>query len=253
MSMKKHELEQSFKFYLNVDDYLNNREDNDENIGDITIWRYMSLEKLISLLDSSELFFTRPDLFDDPYDGISESTAEFIAEMEEDTDFIQAFLDERKRFGVNCWYINEFESEAMWKLYANSSYGIAIKSNIKRIKKAIKDEVEIKPVIDADYELIPQSDDNYRVVNPLFIKRPSFSHEKELRVVIENRFYRKGIKIPVDLNILIDKIHISPAYPEWVENVIKSVVKKYTNDKFDFDVNNNIIKSKLHKLPFKIK
>jgi len=35
----------------------------------VKVWRYMDFTKLVSLLDSRTLYFTRPDKFDDPFEG----------------------------------------------------------------------------------------------------------------------------------------------------------------------------------------
>ena len=35
----------------------------------VKVWRYMDFTKLISLIDSQCLFFTRADKFDDPFEG----------------------------------------------------------------------------------------------------------------------------------------------------------------------------------------
>ena len=39
-----------------------------ENI-EIKVWRYMDFTKMISLIDTRRLFFTRADLFSDPFEG----------------------------------------------------------------------------------------------------------------------------------------------------------------------------------------
>ena len=34
-----------------------------------TLWRYMSLEKFVNMLETKSLFFTRADKFEDPFEG----------------------------------------------------------------------------------------------------------------------------------------------------------------------------------------
>ena len=36
---------------------------------DIKVWRYMDFTKLVSLIDSLRLYFTRADKFEDPFEG----------------------------------------------------------------------------------------------------------------------------------------------------------------------------------------
>jgi len=37
--------------------------------AETVLWRYLDFTKFVSMLDSSSLFFTRCDLFDDPFEG----------------------------------------------------------------------------------------------------------------------------------------------------------------------------------------
>jgi len=113
------------------------------------------------------------------------------------------------------------------------------------------------------------------LVRLFLLKRHNFRHEKELRIItIDKPYYfekfpqtnnffglweninnnKKEIDlypspsngIPVFINVkkLIEKIYLSPATPEWVENTIRKVLtKKYNVD------NKIIIKSKLAERP----
>lgn len=38
---------------------------------------------------------------------------------------------------VNCWHMNDDESQAMWKIYAGENAGIAVQSTVGRLIKAL--------------------------------------------------------------------------------------------------------------------
>lgn len=42
---------------------------------------------------------------------------------------------------ISCWHMNEYESAAMWKLYAKSSDAIAIQTTFQKLCESIGDEV----------------------------------------------------------------------------------------------------------------
>lgn len=87
---------------------------------------------------------------------------------------------------INCWHVNENESDTMWRLYSNKNKTIAIKSSILLLKKAILDtkhEFCFFPVNYIDYEKDYISQSN--AFSPFFYKRSIYSHEKEFRLLID--------------------------------------------------------------------
>jgi hypothetical protein len=111
----------------------------DENVK---IWRYLDFTKLVSLIDSRSLFFSRLDTFDDPFEGSYTKinvVARSIVPSGIPDEFKENYLkmnEGRSGFNRNwpkfnfasCWHMNEHESAAMWKLYLKSDEGIAIQS-----------------------------------------------------------------------------------------------------------------------------
>ena len=209
------------------------------------IWRYMDFAKFISLIDKQELFFTRADKFEDPFEGSfpENCTADKWAKEENLKNHVKEIsINSRKHVHINCWHQNEYESEAMWKLYSQSERGIAICSSIGRLKSCIIDsrDVFIGKVKYIDY----RKDSVYTgdFFSPFFHKRKSFSHEQEIRALVETtddipiengeqdyskEIYLFGLSIKVDLKTLIDKIYISPYAPYWFYELVYSVTKKY--------------------------
>ena len=71
-------------------------------------------------------------------------------------------------------------------------------------------------------------------------KRKSFEHERELRAVIwtlehgknswgpENKFKEvSGLYVPVDVPTLVERVHIAPTAPNWVRELIDSLIKRF--------------------------
>ncbi len=236
----------------------------------IKIWRYLDFTKFISLLDKRALFFARADKFNDPFEGsTSKANVQHRPEVYKDSIAVK-YLDQISKINkefvkftiINCWHINEYESAAMWKLYLKSNEGIAIQSTFKRLADSFNDyndePINIGKVKYIDYEKdwLPER----KYLYPFFHKRKSFEHEQELRAIIckipsdENSMdevkiidfskevFHNGEYIPINLDILLQKIYISPTAPEWFVDAVKSIVKK-----FELDV--NIVHSKLMESP----
>ena len=91
-----------------------------------TLWRYMSLEKFVNMLETKSLFFTRADKFEDPFEGFTppalvESYRKSVKRVILDESFTEVLIkiseNSRKYVMCNCWHQNEEESMAMWEKY----------------------------------------------------------------------------------------------------------------------------------------
>src|SRR5690606_30123405 len=95
----------------------------------------------------------------------------------------QAFLYRKAKF-VSCWHASNVESAAMWKIYGENENGIAVISDIARMKSAFHESVET--IYAGRVSYIDFAEDRLDLGNgftPLVHKRSSFEHEKEVRLV----------------------------------------------------------------------
>jgi hypothetical protein len=178
-----------------------------------TIWRYMDLAKLISMLDRSALYFPRVDTLasGDPFEGYYTNAnarfarLTFATASEElkkqwnvsDPKTFDMIMESIRKMGghagqmremtfVSSWHILEHESAAMWAQYLKSQDGIAVQSSYQNLVNSIADCAEF-PIhigqvsyIDYETESIPMG----QVMFPMMHKRKSFEHERELRALI---------------------------------------------------------------------
>lgn len=231
------------------------------------LWRYMDFTKFIDLLERQSLFFTRADKFEDKFEGsyskfnrqIGREVYKNLTDEQYDNFMNQKSLHSKNMIRytlINCWHINEYESDAMWKLYSKSNESVAIQTTFKNLKQAFDNQDEkiyigkIK-YIDYEKDWLPEGN----VFSPFLHKRKSFEHEQELRaiiqrlpiegekVVFERDICEFGIPIHVDINILIEKVYVSPVAPQWFFELVEKVLKTY-------GYNKEVIYSKLIEEPF---
>lgn len=229
---------------------------------DTVIWRYMPLTKLIDLLETRELYFAPLKSYSesDPYEGhmpefywqylfnnhlyrnvqeiLGDLTPNKQAEMKEG---LQKVLDSTS---VNCWHQNEVESEAMWKLYTSGAQGVAIKTTVKKLKESLdkcKDSTVIVigkvEYIDYSNPQITAEELNDRTGGIQLIKRTSFKHEAEIRAFIQplaeknkedvDSYNIAGIRVPVDVEHLIDELYIYPNADELYKRCVRAICAKY--------------------------
>ena len=218
------------------------------------IWRFMSVAKLVSLLSKQALFFARADKLDDHYEG---SLPKLVAKKAEESfekltprgqEIIRStrehygYLQSKLWTMVNCWYLNEHESAAMWKLHACD--GVSVQSTFQRFVDAIVPSagiIYLGEVRYLNYEMEAWDIKNDpRTILSIFHKRKSFEHEHEFRAAISvplpSGIYNcaegpgyldangmPGMYVPVDIARLIEKICVSPGAPPWFRDVVKTV------------------------------
>jgi hypothetical protein len=211
-----------------------------------TLWRYMDLTKLLSLLETETLFFPRADSFEDPYEGTwsrigvelmrrQNLAAEFPPEISDHA--LQLMEQMRREMFISCWNIGEHESAAMWKLYLQSPEGIAIKTDYETFTTSLTASplnIRTTKVKYVDYESTYITFGN--VFSPFTHKRLSFAHENELRAMIwsvedinktQLGSNPESVKIKISTQQLIKAIHVSPTAPKWFGSLVQDLLKRY--------------------------
>ncbi|MFZ5476904.1 MAG: DUF2971 domain-containing protein [Myxococcota bacterium] len=235
------------------------------------VWRYLDALKFLALLQTSSLFFARLDKMEDPFEGSvpwvnhEQRKAAYAKHQEERRAFFDGILEKnpsaepikqlRDRFlqagdpvgewyemqrrwtGVNCWFMGEHESAAMWRLYMPAGHGVAVRSTIGRLKESLKNEpseVYVGEVRYIDFSKDAILDNNS--LQLLALKRKSFEHEREVRAIIWDALGATsgncvlgeyGVNLPVDLEALIEGIFVAPQAPSWVRDAVAETVRRY--------------------------
>ncbi|MDN3617291.1 DUF2971 domain-containing protein [Vibrio gallaecicus] len=247
-----------------------------------SLWRYMSLDKLINLLETDSFYFTALETYNktDPFEGyISKKAFELYGKIFAPE--VQALKDEYKKFeeqcqregtnpsqltamregieglgaktketykklnksiAVNCWHANPVESEAMWKLYSDNKKGVAIKTSIPSLQRALTHFVQDITVQVGAVKYMDFSDPNIDGrecvtdghLSPL-LKRSSFQHENEVRLfTVPTVSVESGAEIKPESHFVkalasevIEAVYISPFAGEPYTSSVKAICSKY--------------------------
>jgi hypothetical protein len=157
------------------------------------------------------------------------------------------FLPIRQCVTVSCWHANEYESEAMWRLYSESGKAVAIETTVDALKAAIEARESehlvhihrVKYVDFFDRSLRPADCVVGGHLVPL-LKRKSYEHENEVRAFIGRRtpgnprdmlnldYWRPtAIKLPVDVRLLIKRVHVSPYQSDPFESSVTKICEAF--------------------------
>ena len=203
------------------------------------LWRYLDFTKFVSLLDTKALFFARIDKLDDRFEGTLFRAIEDRCSPE----FTREVQKLRQWVGVNCWHANDYESDAMWKMYGAET-GVAIRTTCQGLISSLADNssvVHIGKVQYVDYDTVNvPSEAVEKYILPLFLcKRKHFEHEREVRALthdiprekvqidLSKPVWDDGKPYTVDLNHLIDVVVVSPLAQPWFIELVTSVAGKY--------------------------
>jgi hypothetical protein len=216
---------------------------------DAKIWRYMDFSKYVSFLDTQALYFARVDRLEDQFEG-TYSRANLRMRPEEYKDLYETnregfdrmfqqvgdvFRWLKKWTFVNCWHQNDFESAAMWRLYARTNDAIAIQTTYSRLRRQLPADVYIGMVeyMDYDSEWLPEG----HTLFPFVHKRKSFEHERELRaisqplpnarVALDTDQWDTEKYQTVALPELVERVCVAPTAPAWFRRTVESVTRRY--------------------------
>ena len=193
--------------------------------GNETLWKYFCFERFLSTLAESQLYFASANQFIDPFEGAVAVQLNVpppdprYAEMES---VEHAFFQLKRLTKISCWHRADYESDAMWKLYAGEHKGIAICTTPDRMHAAfkpfrLKPEYGVEDLWGGPVQYIDLTQVRMRDVAMLdrfFFKHRAFEWEREYRLAISVRVAEEfGVRVPdhgilvdVDLSVLIERI-----------------------------------------------
>jgi len=208
----------------------------------------MDFTKFVALVATKTLFFCQLDLFEDPFEGsYSKANVALRPQVYKDIpkNQLETMMSTMSSFArwvrewtyVNCWHANEFESAAMWKLYAQINEAVAIETDYQTLSNALPPRAFLGLVnyIDYETEWLPEGNIFYPSVH----KRKSFEHEREVRAVIQElpsnekgiqtglKNSTSGLHIPIDVGVLVKCVHVSPTSPDWLRTLTEDTAKQF--------------------------
>lgn len=222
--------------------------------GDMVVWRYYQTSQFLWVLQNQALHLSRLDQLNDPFEGYSpiknlekevEGKNTWFEELPDDIDLGEPGERTKEKYElmrrmalVNCWSKGEEDSLAMWKSYLQSGDGVAVCSTYRKLVNAIDGESKLSYHVGKvnyfDYfDDIKETSNFFHFV---MSKPRQYNYEREIRVFVwwptsgeadfdepklgdlieeDTLTAPTGIKVNVDLDMLIDGVYVSPFGPNW--------------------------------------
>jgi hypothetical protein len=193
------------------------------------LWRYFRPERFSEALQTNTLYFASARQFEDPFEG---AVAVLPHDWPVDPRYGEleigdrAFEQLRRLTKISCWHQAEYESDAMWKLYASSRKGVAVRTTAGRLEDALQpfrlapqygeEEPWWGEVRYADLHTVRL---NVGMEERFFHKHRAFESEREFRIAISVRLAEeygvqvpeRGIEVAFDPVQLVECVYLGPS------------------------------------------
>ena len=210
------------------------------------VWKYMDFTRFVALLHTRSLYYCRVDCLDDSFEGCVGRSV--LTELEETVGkgpagrcYMSKLVQCARISFVNCWCMHEHESDAMWRIFGREAgAGIAIRTRYSRLVDILPAGDFIGLVTYLDYDTESFGLENF--LNYVMHKRTQFSYEKEVRIVRpffddsvrrhvgnSNEFNipERGISVPVQIDLLVEDVVVSPYAPDWILKTVTAVAERF--------------------------
>lgn len=214
------------------------------------LWRYLEFYKFEDMLTTSTFYFTRPDKFQDPFEGLlspgnhsrsSESDLVFrrLYRMSGDArDGASYHETHRKVVFILCWHRNNRESRRMWLAYTkNSSESIAVVTSGKALGRFLPCGLLCSTVKYHDLDE-PRTEFDH---NSLFFFKPlEYAFEREYRLLRQPKagedFYSNNPddeyrRISIPLKKVIHRVIAHPDASPSFKGKVEELLRKHLRGK----------------------
>ena len=202
------------------------------------VYRYISFDSLLQMLTEECITLVQTNYWEDVYENFILKENYYSNGRKINAVWLS------KMFLGQCW-TGKKSSDAMWRIYSPDKKGLRIRTRIGKIMNILKSEkscffgrVEYLPQARIEKDLaslkgnISVDQLPYLMLESQFIKRNSFSHESEYRIIKMRKWSREESipiqKISIDPFSFIENVYFDPrADSSYVERCKNILVKSF--------------------------
>lgn len=170
------------------------------------IYRYVSFETFVGMVQSKALTFVLPSVWDD-----SQEESPFIQMIKKTESVIDRafYIALHNKTYAQSW--SELsESDAMWRIYAYNNRALRVK--VAKNKIELLNNVKSIPVTYSDEKFDCGKLDEQTYISCLVYKRTAFCHEKEIRLISHHIFKDKD-----DIDQHIKALLVMGEHPDYIK------------------------------------
>jgi hypothetical protein len=202
------------------------------------MWRYMKFSRFIWLLQNRQLWLSRVNRLDDPWEIAlaGNQLAHVIGrhpiptlplpetEPESAMDRAERIIAAwRQETFVSCWSASDHESHALWRIYCGPDEGVAIQTTFAKLRESVGN----LPLLKVTYEQPGARARTPTKIDLVTKKRPMFAYEHEIRIVLaDGQPESFGHRLDWPVENIVESIRVHPdADQSFMETVTASVAR----------------------------
>lgn len=207
------------------------------------LWRYIPYSRLVQAIEEEAIYFSHISDMPDKWEGLLTKLTREIFFKSEISNYngdiktahgsVHNYEEFRNNFYINCWHMSDHESYLMWKAYGNRE--CAIQTKYERLVASFGSSPAMIRGCVVNY--IDYERDDFAIGNvfiPISFKDIPYIDEREYRLLFwkldkDNMKLnpgKKGIKVQVDIDMLIDNIYLNPAHIPNIDKLEKLIKEK---------------------------
>lgn len=134
---------------------------------------------------------------------------------------------------ICCWHLNEYESEAMWRLYCGTDGGVAVQTTYSNLVESISTEYDTYVGLVRYVDYATTTFESGNAFWPVMHKRAAFSHEQEVRLV---RYWGdppypdtspNELHHPWDIERLTSQIWVDPYQQKYFYDAVRAILERF--------------------------
>lgn len=190
------------------------------------LYRYMSLEQFLSLVETRQTYVTRVASWNDKWEAILYR----LPTVDERGNRLKSINVLYWDIFGQCWSLLP-ESDALWRIYSANRTGVVISTSIEKFELVGGLELcHVARVIyfDGAAGLDKVRSSNRSGLRGALLKRSAFKHEEEVRLLTHIRhlpvpysFEGLHVNLPLDPVSFIESITVDPRADEWFLETLK--------------------------------
>ena len=189
------------------------------------LYRYVSFETFVGMIQNKALTFVLPSVWDDPKEDLP--FKQFIDKIESGSEMAFLIAAHNKTYAQSWSALAE--SDAMWRIYAYNNRSLRIKVSLEKISRL--NDIHVVEVKYSDEPFECENNCTETLLSSLAYKRTAFCHEKEIRLISTYKFEDKQ---DAELHIKAVRMkYMNPKDPERIEMLESMFPEMELEDKLE--------------------
>jgi hypothetical protein len=206
--------------------------------GDEVIWRYLSMDQLLNILNEETIHFSRVDHSSGSFPNIESQVAlNVLAGIPPEAARRSLYLMKGVQSAVftNSWYESGAHEHLRWEIHGGNDK-VAIRTTVDALQNALSlssQKISMSSVQYIDFACVPMPTGNAFL--PTLYRPQELRHDKEVLMLLLQAGGKevftpgpeKGVGVKIDTTSLIKGVRVAAQSSSWFRSLVLSIADRY--------------------------